>query len=500
MTALVAGAASCNARDWDQLNWTQIRRNVYRIQLRIAKAVQANRWGKVKALQRLLACSKSAKYLAVKTVMSNKGAKTPGIDGVKWTSSYQYWSAAQLLSVKSYKAQPLRRIYIPKSNGQQRPLGIPTLKDRAMQALYAMALKPVAETTGDTHSYGFREKRSLHDAVKQSFICLARKVAAPWVLEADIKGCFDHISHDWLLENIALPKPVLQQWLKSGFIDSSAFYETKEGTPQGGIISPILCNMALDGLQNLVIKGRNKKRHKLNIIRYADDFIITGASKEILLNEIKPDVVHFLAERGLTLSVEKTKLTHIDEGFDFLGFTIRKYNQKLLIKPARKKTPQLLSKVRILLKACHGIPFYAMLSKLNSVLRGWAYAHRQVVVKDILSFIDANVFKQIAHWLCKEHRNKNWSWISTTYRKRMKGRFCWGKSYTRKDGSKKWVELFRMADVPVRYHTKICGDANPYDRQYHDYFAQRKATQQRKALKDRLFLSSGSYDKLTQWN
>ena len=154
MTALVAGAASSNAWDWDQLDWTQIRRHVYRIQLRIAKAVQAKRWGKVKALQRLLACSKSAKLLAVKTVMSNKGAKTPGIDGVKWTSSSQYGYAARLLKVKSYKAHPLRRIYIPKSNGQKRPLGIPTLKDRAMQALYALALKPVAETTGDTHSYG----------------------------------------------------------------------------------------------------------------------------------------------------------------------------------------------------------------------------------------------------------------------------------------------------------------------------------------------------------
>ena len=128
-----------------------------------------------------------------------------------------------------------------------------------------------------------------------------------------------------------------------------------------------------------------------------------------------------------------------------------------------------------------------------------AYAHRQVVVKDIMSFIDANVFKQITHWLCKEHRNNNWSWISKTYRRRMKGRFCWGKSYTRKDGRKKWIELFRMADVPVRYHSKIRGNANPYDRQYHDYFALRKETQRRKAMKDRLFLSSDSYGKLTRW-
>lgn len=499
MTAIVAGAASNNAQNWNHVDWKQIRRNVYRIQWRIAKAVQEKRWGKVNALQRLLTCSKSAKLLAVKMIMSNKGAKTPGIDKTLWTAPNQYWRAAFSLRIKSYKAQPLRRIYIPKSNGKKRPLGIPTLYDRAMQALFALALKPVAETCGDSHSYGFREKRSLHDAIKQSFICLATKVAAPWVLEADIKGCFDHISHDWLLENIPLPKPILKQWLKSGFIESSAFHDTSEGTPQGGIISPILCNMALDGLQDLVIKGRNKKRRKLNIIRYADDFIITGATQDILLNEIKPDVECFLAKRGLTLSVEKTKLTHINDGFDFLGFTIRKFKHKLIIKPAKQKTPQLLERIRKLLAQCHGIPFYAMLSKLNSVLRGWAYAHRKVVVKKILSFIDSNVFKQIANWLRKEHRNKNWSWINKTYHKQSKGRFSWGSTYERKDGEIKWVELFRMADIPVRYHTKIRCEANPYDRQYYDYFRRRSEVNRKTAIRDRLFLSSDAYAKLTQW-
>ncbi len=318
-------------------------------------------------------------------------------------------------------------------------------------------------------------------------------------IEADIKGCFDHISHEWLLDNISLPKPILRQWLKSGFIESSAFYSTSEGTPQGGIISPLLCNMALDGLQDLVIKGRNKKRRKLNIIRYADDFIITGASKDILLNEIKPDVERFLAKRGLTLSAEKTKLTHINDGFDFLGFTIRKFKHKLIIKPAKQKTPRLLQRIRKLLAQCHGIPFYAMLSKLNSVLRGWAYAHRKVVVKNILSFIDNCVFKQMAYWLRKEHRNKNWSWINGTYHKRNNGRFGWGSTYARKEGEVKWVELFRMADLPVRYHTKIRSEANPYDKQYFDYFRLRAEVNRKTAFRDRLFLSSDSYAKLTLW-
>ena len=368
-----------------------------------------------------------------------------------------------------------------------------------MQALYALALKPIAETCGDTHSYGFREKRSLHDAIKQTHICLATKVAAQWVLEADIKGCFDHISHDWLLENIPLPKTILKQWLKSGYIDSGAFYKTSEGTPQGGIISPILCNMTLDGLQDLVIKGRNKKRRKLNIIRYADDFIITGATEDILLNEIKPDVEKFLAQRGLTLSVEKTKLTNINAGFDFLGFNIRKYNQKLIIKPSKKKTPQLFTKIRECLNQCHGIPFYAMLCKLNRVIRGWAYAHRKVVVKDIMSYIDTNIYKLVARWLRKEHRNKNWSWIKQTCLKRVKGCSNLGMTYMTRAGEIKWVELFKMARVPVRYHTKIRGEANPYDDNYRDYFAARRATRKKWAAVDRIFLSSNAYVKLTQW-
>jgi RNA-directed DNA polymerase len=226
------------------------------------------------------------------------GKQTPGIDGILWKGSKQRWQATQRLKNRGYKAQPLRRTYIPKSNGKQRPLGIPTMEDRAMQALYALALKPIAETTGDKHSYGFRAKRSLHDAIKQCFISLATKVAAPWVLDADIKACFDRIDHQWLLDNIPLPKGILSQWLKSGYLENAQFYDTKEGTPQGGIISPILANMALDGLEAVVLKGRDKKRRKLNVIRYADDFVVTGATQALLRDEILPDIKHFLQQGG----------------------------------------------------------------------------------------------------------------------------------------------------------------------------------------------------------
>jgi len=295
----------------------------------------------------------------------------------------------------------------------------------------------------------------LHDAIKQSFISLATKVAAPWIFEADIKACFDGISHDWLLDNILLSKRILQQWLKSGYISSNELHETKVGTPQGGIISPILYNMALDGLEALVIKGRNKKRRKLNVIRYADDFIITGASPEILLTEIKPDVERFLAERGLTLSQGKTKLSHIHEGFDFLGFDIRKNKDKLLIKPERSKSTNLRNKVKALLKQYRGVSFHVLLLKLNSVLRGWAYAHRQVVAKKLMGRLDNGIFKLACQWLTKEHRRKTWSWISKRFRKHYRGRWQFMQVYQTAKGIVKTVCLFRLSDLPIRYHYKV---------------------------------------------
>ncbi len=496
MMATQASAPSAYAKNWRQVNWRSVEAYVYQMQTRIAESVREKRWGKAKALQHILSRSFYGRLWAVKRITANKGSRTPGIDGVTWNSPGKRWKAAVNLKVRGYKSRPLRRIYIPKKNGKKRPLGIPTLHDRAMQELFALGLRPIAETVGDKNSYGFREKRSLHDAIKMAFISLARKVSAQWVLEADIKACFDRISHDWLLENIPLPKWMLRQWLKAGYMESSTLYPTEAGTPQGGIISPILCTMALDGLEALVIKGRNKKQSKLNTIRYADDFIITGSNPEILLNEVKPEVERFLQERGLILSEEKTKLSHIDDGFNFLGFNVRKYKQKLLIRPEDGKVQSLLEKVRAFLVQHRGIPFYVMLLKLNSIVRGWAYAYRHCVAKERMKYADNRIYFLIKKWLQRECRSKNWPWIAKKSRRRIRGRVVYFARHQSAKGEIRTVEGFQAADLPIRYHIKIQGDATPYDPEYVEYFAKRKKKRKMAAVKDKWHMKSSSFQKL----
>src|SRR3989440_9836190 len=239
----------------------------------------------------------------------------------------------------------------PKSNGAKRPLSIPTMRDRAMQALYLLALDPVSETTADPNSYGFRRGRCTADAIEACFIALCQKDRAQWILEGDIRSCFDRISHEWLLTHIPMEKAMLKKWLKAGYIERRCLHATEEGTPQGGIIASVIANMALDGLEQLLSshfpkKGRNGGKAKVNLIRYADDFCITGASKELLEQEVKPLVEQFLRERGLDLSTEKTVVTHIEEGFDFLGQTVRKYRRgkrpKFFITPSKKSVKAFL--------------------------------------------------------------------------------------------------------------------------------------------------------------
>jgi RNA-directed DNA polymerase len=349
------GAASHTAEEWHSIDWAKAHQMVRRLQARIVKATQEQKWGKVKARPRFLTHALSGKVLAVKRVTENQGKGTPGVDGKTWKTAQEKALAIQMRRQRGYHPQPLRRIYIPKSNGGKRPLSMPGLSCRAMQALYLLALDPVAETTADPNSYGFRKERSPADAIEQCFKALGKARSPPWILEGDIKACFAKISHEWLLAHIPMDKSILRKWLKAGCIEKQVLHPTEEGTPQGGICSPVIANLALDGLERKLLERYPKPKTgyhaKVNSVRFADDCIVTGISKAVLAQEVKPLIEQCMGERGLLLSHEKTVMTHRNDGFDFLGQKVRKYNGKLIIKPSRKNVSACLRKVRTLLKA-----------------------------------------------------------------------------------------------------------------------------------------------------
>ena len=291
---------------WKSIAWTTIEQQVRRLQMRIAKAVQHGNHRKAQALQWLLTHSRAAKLLAVRRVTTNRGAKTPGVDNILWRTDRQKLQAAENLKRHGYRAQPLRRVYIPKKNGKLRPLSIPTLHDRAMQALHALALAPIAETRADPHSYGFRQGRCCADALAHAHTVLSRRTSAPEVLEGDIHACFDEISQPWLLAHVPMDKHVLSQWLRAGYWEKDQLFPTRAGTPQGGLISPILANLTLDGMQEIIRQAAPQRADKVHFVRYADDFIVTGANRQILEQQVKPALTAFLVQRGLALSEQKT--------------------------------------------------------------------------------------------------------------------------------------------------------------------------------------------------
>jgi len=413
-TAFQAGASVNKKHPWYATEWNVARKHVRGLQMRIAKAVKENKWGKVKTLQRILTNSFYAKLLAVKRVTSNKGKNTPGVDGILWQDAEAKWQAACSLRRRGYKPQPLRRIYIPKKNGKKRPLSIPTMMDRAQQALHKLALAPVAETLADRNSYGFREGRSCADAIQAGFNALSKPNSATWVLEADIKGCFDNISIEWMIENIPMDKVVLRKWLTAGYVEDGIMYPSRKGTPQGGIISPTLSNMTLDGLEE-VVRRAVPRRNRVNFIRYADDFIITGKSKRLLEEKVKPAAEKFLEKRGLILSEEKTVITHIRDGFTFLGQTFRKHGRKLHITPSKGGVKALVEKVGTLIRKYVSAPMIILITKLNQVLRGWANYHRHVVASDAFSRVDTYVFEQLWRMLRKRHSGKSKKWLFDEY-------------------------------------------------------------------------------------
>lgn len=466
------GSASSHApTEWSAINWRIVQRNVRVMQIRLAKATQAGDWRRVKALQRWLTRSFSAKALAVRRVTENQGKRTAGVDRALWDSPQKKWAAIATLKKQRYRPLPLRRVYIPKANGKLRPLGIPTMRDRAMQALYLLALDPVLESVSDPNSYGFRKNRSTADAMSQIFIQTCKKGSAQWVLDADIEGFFDNINHDWMLDHVCMDKSVLRKWLKSGVVDRKQLLSTEAGTPQGGIISPALANWTLNGLESALYQhldakwGVTKaKKLKVGVVRYADDFVITGASKELLENEIKPWVEAFLAKRGLRLSMAKTKVVHIDIGFDFLGWNFRKYSGKLLTKPSKKNMKAFYEKLRDVIGENLGATQENLIRLLNPMLRGWAQYHTPAVAKKAFSRMESLLYWRLMRWAKRRHPTKNADWIRQKYWRSVgKKNWVFASKVGSKNGDKDLVELYSLAGTAIVRHTKIIGEYNPYD-------------------------------------
>jgi RNA-directed DNA polymerase len=413
-------------------------------------------------------------------VTETAGRRTPGIDGERWSTPIgKYGAIERLKQRRGYQPMPLRRVHIPKANGKKRPLGIPTMTDRAMQALYLLGLAPVAETTGDANSYGFRPMRSTADAAEQCFKVLnAHPNCAAWVLEGDIEGCFDNIDHAWLTDHVPMDTVMLRKWLKAGVVEFGTLRPTVAGTPQGGIISPVLANLALDGLEEKLLakfgpKGSRKgNRHKVNLVRYADDFIVTGASRELLETEVLPLVRDFLASRGLRLSVEKTHITHVDQGFDFLGWNVRKYGGKMLIRPSRKNVKAFLAKVREVVRSLRAANQVKLIRVLNPIIRGWANYHRCQVAAETFHKVDKVIWDMLYRWAKRRHSNKGARWVLERYfgpnGPRQWDFVC---KVERKDGLKTLVKLVRASDFKIVRHVKVRSDANPFDPQWDTYFA-----------------------------
>lgn len=448
---------------WNTIDWKNVEKEVNKLQVRIAKAMQNKKYNDVKRLQYLLTHSFNAKALAVRKVTTNKGKNTAGVDKELWSTPAMKMKATLNLTDKNYKAKPLKRVFIEKKG--KKSLGIPTMYDRAMQELYALALEPVAEVTADTKSFGFRKGRYAQDACEYIFTVFSRKYSPKWILEGDIKGCFDNISYQWLMENIPMDKSILKEFLKAGFIFKDKLFPTDNGNPQGGIISPILANIALDGIQGEIdkyfhtnLKGNIDTKisniNKVDFVRYADNFIVTADNAEIAM-KVKKIIKEFLKTRGLELSEEKTFITHINYGFDFIGWTFKKFDERLIVKPSKKSIKSFVSELsNTILGVGKAWKQEVLIEKLNIQIREWTNYHQSVVSNDFFSHIDYVLFNLLYRWAKRRHPKKAHKWII--------------QKYWRTVGTSNWVfatektALLRVDYIAIVRHKKVRMNANPY--------------------------------------
>jgi RNA-directed DNA polymerase len=467
-----------NNVEWSQINWRKVERYVFKLQKRIFQASRDGNIKLVRKLQRTLRRSYYARLLATRQItQDNSGKKTAGIDGIKSITPKQRLILAQNLNLKS-KPLPARRILIPKPNGEQRPLSIPVMRDRVCQALVKLVLEPEWEAKFEPNSFGFRPGRSSHDAIEAIFNSIRCK--QKFVLDADISKCFDRINHDYLLGKINTSptlRRAIKAWLQAGWVFEGKRENSDVGTPQGGVISPLLANIALHGMENRItqlansLKGdKSKNRTSLTFVRYADDFVCLHPNREVI-DRAKAILIDWLDEVGLELSESKTRISSTSDGFNFLGFNIRQYQvgkyhsgkstngeplgYKTLIKPAQEKVKKHYDKIADIISRHNSSPQKVLISKLNPIIRGWANYYSSGVSKKTYSKLDHLIWQRLKRWCERRHPKKSVTWVL--------------KKYFKSVGDRNWVfgdkesTLLTYSETPIIRHIKVKGEKSPYD-------------------------------------
>ena len=413
-----------------------------------------------------------------KVTQKNKGRKTPGIDDqLVLTPKARIKLVNQMTKHQTWAAQPGKRIYIPKANGKRRPLGILTIKNRVAQSIVKNALEPSWEARFESNSYGFRPGRSCHDAIKQCWLRLHRGKTHQWVLDADVRAAFDNISQGFILECLGkVPgRELIKQWLLAGYVEAEIFHATTDGVQQGGVISPLIFNIALDGLEKILAP-------RAGYIRYADDMVITARTKEEI-EALVPTVQKFLTERGLELNTEKSKIIHLKDGFNFLGFNVRSYNDKCIVKPQKEKVHTFLKGIRAWLAKYPSVSAERVVRLLNPKLRGWTNYYRHVNSKQTLKYVDTQIWRAVWKWCLKRHRNKSKAWVYRKYFTVAQNRsWTFFAKVPNQNMGFKNIFLFHCSKISIKPHVKVKGKASPDNPELHAYWQNRQIKRRQAGL------------------
>lgn len=460
--------------DWNLIPWDFIENSIRKLRQRIFRATREQKWNKVRSLMKLMLRSFFNLLTSVRRVtQQNKGKKTAGVDNeVALTAKRRMALVKSMGKYTIWKAKPTRRIYIPKPGkpGQKRPLSIPTVRNRVAQAMVKNAMEPCWEAQFESNSYGFRPGRSIHDAIAHCWIAFNGSKQRVWILDADLKSAFDQISHKHIMEVLAqMPgRELVKQWLEAGYVESEIFYATECGAPQGGVISPLILNVALHGLQQQLGKA-------IGYIRYADDLLLYARTRREI-EELQLVVNDWLQKRGLALHPEKTRIVHINNGFNFLGFSVKRYGGKCLIKPQKDKVLSFLSNLRLWLNKHKQAVAENVIRHFNPILRGWSNNYRHVVSKQVFSYVSCQVWKMLWKWCLRRHPKKGRDWVRRKYFTSHRN-VAW--TFHAQHGDRIFY-LYNVALVPIERHVKVKETASPDDPALRDYWQKRRAPSSRR--------------------